>query len=241
MKYIPLYLAAVLLLCLAPMPYGYFTIVRIMATVVFGLYAYRCYQAKKEGMTWMFVTLALLFQPFAKVALGRTLWNIVDVIVAIGLIYLFFWERNNCSLIGNCKASTSTDNSLSRMTITHDYRIILNDYHNIEIKMEPIVKAVYLLFLNHPEGIAFKRLPDYREELMGIYIKMKPLGLNDKAIRSIEDVTNPVLNSINEKCSRIRAAFQSHVDATLADQYIIIGKSGEAKKISLPRELVNWE
>ena len=94
MKYIGLYLAAVLLLCLAPMPYGYFTLVRILATVVFGLYAYRCYVAKKEAFTWVFVTLALLFQPFAKVGLGRTVWNIIDVIVAIGLIALFFWERN---------------------------------------------------------------------------------------------------------------------------------------------------
>lgn len=91
MKYVPLYLAAVLLLCLAPMPYGYFTLVRILATVVFGLYAYKCYVAKKEGLTWVFVTLALLFQPFAKVGLGRTIWNIIDVIVAIGLIVLFFW------------------------------------------------------------------------------------------------------------------------------------------------------
>jgi hypothetical protein len=34
----------------------------------------------------VFVILALLFQPFFKIALGRTLWNIVDVIVGIGLI-----------------------------------------------------------------------------------------------------------------------------------------------------------
>ena len=92
MKYIPLYLAAALLLCLAPMPYGYFTLVRFLATVVFGVYAYKYYAAKKEGLTWVFVTLALLFQPFAKVGLGRTIWNIIDVVVAIGLVVLFFME-----------------------------------------------------------------------------------------------------------------------------------------------------
>ncbi len=67
------------------------------------------------------------------------------------------------------------------------------------------------------------------------------MGLSERAIRSIEDVTNPLLNSINEKCSRIRAIFQAEVDASLLDQYIIIGKSGEAKKIALPRDLVVWE
>ena len=129
---------------------------------------------------------------------------------------------------------------VSRLTISKDYTILLTDYQK-EVKMEPIVKAIYLLFLKHPEGISFKYLPDYRNELADIYQKIKPLGLTERAIRSIEDVTNPLLNSINEKCSRIRAAFQPEVDATLLEQYIIIGKSGEAKKIALSRDLVVWE
>ena len=87
----------------------------------------------------------------------------------------------------------------------------------------------------------FKCLPDYRKELAEIYQKIKPYGLNDRVIRSIEDATNPLLNSINEKCSRVRAAFAAVIDATLLDQYAITGKSGEAKKISLPRDLVAWE
>jgi hypothetical protein len=129
---------------------------------------------------------------------------------------------------------------LSKLTITKDYILLLSDY-NKEVKLEPIVKAVYLLYLNHPEGISFKYLPDYRKELADLYQKIKPFGLTERAIRSIEDVTNPLLNSINEKCSRIRAAFLPIVDASLLDQYIIIGKSGEEKKIALPRDLVVWE
>jgi hypothetical protein len=75
----------------------------------------------------------------------------------------------------------------------------------------------------------------------GYLPEKKPFGLTERAIRSIEDVTNPLLNSINEKCSRIRAVFQSEVDPSLLEQYIITGKSGEAKKIALPRDLVVWE
>ena len=130
---------------------------------------------------------------------------------------------------------------LSRLVITKDYRILLPDYNDMEIKMEPLVKAVYLLFLRHPEGIVFKCLPDYRKELAEIYQKIRPLGLNERAIQSIEDVTNPCLNSINEKCSRIKAVFQSEVDASLVEQYYIVGKSGEVKRIMLPRDMVIWE
>ena len=119
----------------------------------------------------------------------------------------------------------------SRITITKDCMVLLTDYDNKEVKME----------LNHPEGIAFKYLPDYRKELAEIYQKIKPLGMTERVLRSIEDVTNPLLNSINEKCSRVRAAFVAEVDPSLADQYYIVGKSGEAKKITLPRDLVIWE
>ena len=129
----------------------------------------------------------------------------------------------------------------SRLLITKELRIFLPDYNNMEIKMEPINKAVYFLFLNHPEGIIFKHLPDYRKELADIYQKIKPLGLNERSIQSIEDVTNPCLNSINEKCARIRGAFVSKFDCSLAEQYYIIGLRGDPKKIALPRDLVIWE
>ena len=133
------------------------------------------------------------------------------------------------------------DNRLSRMVITKDRRIILPDYHDMEIKMEPLVKAVFMLFLKHPEGIVFKELPAYRNELAKIYSEVKPSGLSEKALQSIEDVTNPLNNSINEKCARIRGAFVGQFDNHLAKHYYIDGMRGEPKKITLPRDLVIWE
>ena len=465
-KQIYLFLAAMLLLCLAPMPYGYFMLVRFVMTVACGWMAYQYYLRQKAVGTWVFGILALLFQPMYKIALGRTVWNIVDVIVAIFLIVLFVmeWRREKGeyvefetlppnsnppvndnriefslkgklesdeliyvaseenaeltklleskpeifegwgqmigfhviylpllmkrlkdkevvkyrapylteteigrTMIGNdfllqyllnpsdkgrikqgfirtedihrggdgkdkaINLSTAPithkemlgtlldwfgkrisiekneherllenqvsfddwgdvvgengadenfnsqkeeentndlieevkeriaklrqrgisqyileqlihpDDRLSRLVITKDYRLLLPDYNDMEIKMEPLVKAVYLLFLAHPEGILFKHLPDYREELTEIYVKLKPYGLSDRAIQSIEDVTNPLLNSINEKCARIRGAFVGQFDDHMARHYYIDGLRGEAKKIALPRHLVVWE
>ena len=134
-----------------------------------------------------------------------------------------------------------TKAQLSRLVITKDYKILLPDYNDIEIKMEPLVKAVYFLFLKHPEGIVFKGLTDYREELLDIYKTLKPMGLSKRTVQSIEDVTNPLLNSINEKCARIRGAFVGLFDDHIARHYYIDGRRGEAKGISLPRDLVIWE
>lgn len=470
MKQIYLILAALMLLCLAPMPYGYFQLVRFVAMVAFGLMAYRYYVGHKAIAAVVFGVLALLFQPIYKIALGRATWNVIDVLVAGLLVGLYFLEKrlekkatvsyqplppqdqkrledntiefkregklspkelvyvaseedkaltemferhpkvlegwgqmigfqiiylpllmkklkdkrvllyrapylNNVELSeisfgndfllhylenpsdkekikqgfirtedihrgsdGKDKATNRfyplssksgealadqlhrigkqisvekerydrylesknqsyddwgdaespsanyaddnfssveqeetinelmeevrerinklrqrgiaeylleqlihPDNRLSRLVVTKDWRILLPDYNNMEIKMEPLVKAVYLLFLHHPEGIAFKQLPDYREELTRIYNQLKPSGLTVRAVQSIEDVTNPMLNSINEKCARIRAAFIGQFDDYMAKSYYIDGPRGDVKKIALPRNMVVWE
>ena len=95
MKYLSLILSLLLLLCLLPMPYGYYMLVRFVSMVAFGVMAYRYYTQSKVALTVTFASLALLFQPFIKVALGRTIWNVVDVIVAILLILLWVKEKRN--------------------------------------------------------------------------------------------------------------------------------------------------
>ena len=82
-------LSVLLLLCLAPMPYGYYQLVRFIAAVVFIVLAWHNYNTKEVCLTVVFGALALLFQPFIKIALGRTMWNIVDVIVAGMLIIMW--------------------------------------------------------------------------------------------------------------------------------------------------------
>lgn len=129
---------------------------------------------------------------------------------------------------------------LSRMHIRYG-RILLPDYNDMEIKMPTLSKAIYFLFLRHPEGIMFSYLPDYREELLHIYGLISGRDNREDIRRSIEDVTDPTSNSINEKCSRIKQAFLREFDDTLACNYYIKGERGESKKILLPRDLITWE
>ncbi len=83
-------LAVALLICLFPMPYGYYTLVRFVAMIYFGCMAFSLYQGKNQVLRVLAISLVILFQPFFKLAIGRTMWNIVDVIVAIGLILLWY-------------------------------------------------------------------------------------------------------------------------------------------------------
>lgn len=93
MRSLKLTFAIALLLCLAPMPYGYYMLVRIVATILFVIFARRYYLLRKEELAITFGILAFLFQPLIKISLGREVWNMVDVAVAILLLVLWFKER----------------------------------------------------------------------------------------------------------------------------------------------------
>ena len=138
----------------------------------------------------------------------------------------------------------------SRLLITKDYRIILVDYDNKEVEMTPVHKAVYLLFLNHPEGIEFKKLSEYRAELLQYYMATARLMDKQTIIESVDMLVNPLNNSINEKCSRIKSIFLNMMDQYTANYYIISGHTQKhfagsskiwyerLKNIKIPRELV---
>ena len=81
-------IAILLLLCLMDMPYGFYDLVRFGAAAAFVYLSYDYFKSKNNELGFVFAALALLFQPFIKIALGRAIWNIVDVAVAAGLIYL---------------------------------------------------------------------------------------------------------------------------------------------------------
>ena len=72
------------------MPYGFYQLVRFIAFAGFGYLAYQNYEENKKQISVLFLILAILFQPFAKISLGREIWNIVDVVVGIGLIVSIF-------------------------------------------------------------------------------------------------------------------------------------------------------
>jgi hypothetical protein len=86
-------LAILFFLCLLDMPYGYYQFVRLAGLVGFAILANQANQQGRQTEMLVYIGLALLFQPFLKVALGRQLWNIVDVIVGVGLLISVFRNK----------------------------------------------------------------------------------------------------------------------------------------------------
>jgi len=89
---IKIILAILLFLCLADMPYGFYQFVRFAGLIGFAILAYQANQQGRQTEMIIYGGLALLFQPFFKIALGRQMWNIVDVVVGIGLLISIFMK-----------------------------------------------------------------------------------------------------------------------------------------------------
>lgn len=128
-----------------------------------------------------------------------------------------------------------------RIRVTKDYRILLPDRFDTEIRLRPLVKTVFLLFLRHPEGIRFGDLPAYRNELMDLYlgITRRPSGPETEA--SIDRLIDPRDNSIHEKAANLAAALSKYFPPERMHAYTLTGKAGAPKRIRLDRSRVEWE
>ncbi len=91
-RIIKIFLSLLLFLCLVNMPYGFYQFVRFAGLIGFAILAYQANQQGRQKEMIIYGSLALLFQPFFKIALGREIWNIVDVIVGIGLLISIFMK-----------------------------------------------------------------------------------------------------------------------------------------------------
>ena len=128
-----------------------------------------------------------------------------------------------------------------RIRITKDYRILLPGRFDTEIRLRPLVKTVFLLFLRHPEGIRFGDLLAYRNELLGLYRSITRRAGGPEIDASIDRLIDPRDNSIHEKAANLAAALSKYFPPDRLPAYTLTGKAGTPKRIRLDRCLVEWE
>lgn len=81
-----------LLLAILPLPYGYYTLLRLVVCLTAAFLAWFSYKAQKVSWMWVMGFIALIFNPLIPLHLGRELWFIIDLIVAVvfGIFLLKF-------------------------------------------------------------------------------------------------------------------------------------------------------
>jgi hypothetical protein len=93
-KAIKIALIILLFICLAELPYGFYQFVRFAGLIGFSLLAYQANEKGRKTEMIIYTCLAILFQPLIKISLGRTIWNIIDVIVGLALLISVFVRTN---------------------------------------------------------------------------------------------------------------------------------------------------
>lgn len=120
----------------------------------------------------------------------------------------------------------------------HTRKICLPELGDIEVRLTPLEKTIYLFFLNHPDGVEMNLIQDYQDEIATIYQQLTNQPTNDKIQASIAGLVDPLSNSASEKISKIRKKFEVTVGEDMAQEYCIKGPNAGLKKINLNRELV---
>ena len=147
---------------------------------------------------------------------------------------------------------------LSRLAVTGNLHIVLPDLGGREVKMPTLARALYIFYLRHEEGVEFKYLVDFKDELFAIYRMASDRTDEAKLRATIDKLVNPTENKVNECASRIKEAFASIMDDFQAKNYYLVQKrvvyerdnpyekgrvdkfQNLLKKISLPRTMVSY-
>jgi hypothetical protein len=89
MPLVVIYIAAgMLIVAVAPLPYGYYMLLRLVATGVFAWSAYVAYERQYQVLPWVLVLLAVLFNPVIKIHLPREMWAAIDIGAGIFLLVI---------------------------------------------------------------------------------------------------------------------------------------------------------
>lgn len=163
---------------------------------------------------------------------------IEDIQAAI-IRYVTTYHADPQELLLQLRGKIIVDNQPSPLMVNQDMKIVLSHYNEIAVEMPALIKSVYILFLLHPEGIVLKNFGDYRNQLEEIYNIVMPARNEQLARESLDNLCDPLSNTLNEYRSKIKKSFKRYIlGDELLEQYVITGRRGQPFRIALNRDLV---
>ena len=163
----------------------------------------------------------------------------LDRLQAAIIDYITTYHADPHQLLMQLRGKVIVGNQPSPLVVNHDMDIVLPHYNEIVIEMPAMCKAIYILFLLHPEGIVLKRFADHRAQLEQIYTVVMPNRDEALARESIDNLCSPLSNTLNEYLSKIKRSFRRYVlSADLLEQYVIAGHRGGPFGVHLSPDLV---
>ena len=141
---------------------------------------------------------------------------------------------------GDKDGGTTVGREPETLYIDSSYHIRLGSPNGPAIPFRPLVRALFILFLRHPEGIILKQRGRYEAELNEIYTAISPKTAPEDRQARIHRLVDPEDNSFSEKASVLNALLDRLLPET-AFNYKIQGINGYPRRIPLSPLKVVWD
>lgn len=150
-------------------------------------------------------------------------------------------QDNNECLCNDLLAESicnSEEVKISPIQFDNNFNISLPLYPQVTITLEPLPKTLYILFLQHPEGIILKDIYLYESELKNIYKQVSGRKNPSVIERMFRSLTDPTENPLHKNLSIIRRCFTSKLNYNIARNYIPAHGRTKAHNIPLESEYI---
>ena len=124
--------------------------------------------------------------------------------------------------------------------IDRQYTIRMGASDGPALPLRPLVKALFILFLRHPEGILLKQRDRYRQELEEIYSVICPNTAIEDVRARVGRLVNLQDNSFSEKASVLNARLDELLPSGTAEDYKIQGYNGHPRRVPLNPLFIHW-
>lgn len=167
--------------------------------------------------------------------------EILDRMEAEDLLALMAQVRGRLKELGIDEEAVAESAEPVKLFIDKKYTIRMGAADGNVLPLRPLVKALFILFLRHSEGILLKQREQYREELEEIYSSISPNASREDVRARVGRLVSLQDNSFSEKASVLNARLDELLPKAVSGQYKIQGYNGHPRRIPLDPLLVSWE
>lgn len=83
--------AAMMVVAMATLPYGYYKLLRVVSCGAAAFLAYRSYKIGMQGWAVVLAGIAVIYNPLVPLHLGRAVWTFVNPVTA-AVLGIHFWK-----------------------------------------------------------------------------------------------------------------------------------------------------
>lgn len=150
------------------------------------------------------------------------------------------------AMASKLRAKGLDDDTLKDIVVTGDGKGVtlaaggimnLLDY-GVKVKLNPMEKTLYALFLKHEEGIHVDDFWKYYDELVDIYRTMTRFEKDDAITDAVDNVLDDSRVTLYANLSRIKKKITEAAGRAAADKYAILRGKDNVYRVAVPRNLV---